>query len=140
MENNCNKEGRNTHDCDFITIHGYEEKFAVNVNVSIYKDGGYIGKVTPFETIKIPLETDCELGFKAGIRKCSINVERGVDTHVYLSFDRFTGKLKAYTANEDNKLDIRDEKRKNASKATFYSIILILACFLFLLVKFLLFR
>ena len=115
---------------DYVIVHGYEETFAIDVNVSIYKDGIYLGEVSPASTFNVPIEGNCELKFKASFRSTKVQIIKGVHSHVFLSFDRFTGSLKAYVSRDDNKVEIEAIKQHKSSKATLWSIILIVTLFL----------
>lgn len=110
---------------DFVVVHGYEETFAVDVKVKVYKNDEYIGDVPAAGILKVPVDRDCDLKFKSTIRKASVHIRKGVDTNVYLSFDRFTGSLKAFTATDDNMETVKKQKEHSASKANLNSIILV---------------
>ena len=111
-----------------VTIHGYEETFSVDTNVKIYKDGELVGEVAPASEFKLPIKRDCELTFKAGIRSRKVNIRKGIDTNVFLSFDRFSGSLKAFVSSDDNRETIVKVKEHNSSKALLNTILLILLC------------
>lgn len=53
-------------------------------------------------------------------------VRKGIDTHVLLSFDRFSGALKAIAANDSNLSEIQRLKEANAKNAVIRSVLLIL--------------
>lgn len=111
-----------------VTIHGYEETFSVDTNVKIYKDGVQVGVVAPASEFKLPIEGDCELTFKAGIRSRKVTIRKGIDTNVFLSFDRFSGSLKAYVSSDDNRETMVKVKEHNSSKALLNTILLIALC------------
>ena len=113
---------------DYVVIHGYEETFAVDTNVKIYKGDELVGEVAPASEFKLPIDGDCELKFKANMRSRKVSIRKGIDTHVFLSFDRFTGSLKAYVASNDNVEVVKKMKDHNASKAMLNTIILIALC------------
>ena len=76
-------EVNNDNIIDYVIIHGYEETFAVDWNISVYQDGQYLGEVAPKFRYKIPLKRDCKLKFKCWIRKRTIHIRKGIDTHVF---------------------------------------------------------
>ena len=127
-------EVNNDNNTDYVIVHGYEEIFAIDWYISLYQDGQCLGEVAPKFRYKIPIEHDCELKFKCWFRKRTIHIRKGIDTHIFLSFDRFTGSLKAYPASEDNIEDIERLKNKKASRATLYSIILFIILFCFFVI------
>lgn len=90
-------QNRHTNINPVVVIHGYEEWFAVKSNISIYRDNEYLGEVGPAGRFSIEIERDCCLRFKCAFRSTTLNVRRGIDTDVYLSFNRFTGGLNART-------------------------------------------
>ncbi len=124
-------------DGNYVLIHGYEETFAVDTNVKIYKDGELVGEVAPASEFKLPVDSDCELTFKASIRSCKVQIRKGIDTNVFLSFDRFSGSLKAYVSSDNNREAVIKIKEHNSSKALLNSVLLI-AFFIivYLLIKF----
>ncbi len=91
-------------------------------------------KVAPASEFKLPIDGDCELKFKANMRSRKVSIHKGIDAHVFLSFDRFTGSLKAFVANDSNTEVVKKMKDHNASKALLNSIllivILVIICFL----------
>ena len=115
-------------DSNYVTIHGYEETFAVDTNVKIYKNGELAGEVAPASKFKLPIDGDCELTFKASIRSAKVIIRKGIDTNVFLSFDRFSGKLKAYVSDDANRESVIKVKEHNSSKALLNSILLIALC------------
>ena len=78
---------------DKVTIHGYEGFFIINPNISIYSDGKYLGEVGRNEELEIETDDDCLLKFSSGIRSASIRIRKGIDTHVFIYINRFTGTL-----------------------------------------------
>lgn len=117
---------------DIVTIHGYEESFLVNKKINIYKDGELIGQVKHEEDLIIELEDDCELNFTTDIRSSKVFIRKGIDTHVFLSFDRFTGSFKAQKSDENNASTvnaIKNQNSKNSTSATlFFLVVVILLC------------
>lgn len=115
----------NTTEPTTLTIHGYDEWFAINFKVKVYKNDEYIGEVSKKESLPIEIGEDCTLTFKGGRRCATINIKKGVDSYVLLSFDRFSGKLKAIKANEDNLAQMETLKDQNAKIATIACMVLI---------------
>ena len=115
-------------DSNYVTIHGYEETFAVDTNVKVFKNGELAGEVAPASKFKLPIDGDCELTFKASIRSAKVSIRKGIDTNVFLSFDRFSGKLKAYVSDDANRENVVKMKEHNSSKALLNSVLLIVIC------------
>lgn len=115
---------------NYVIVHGYSELFAANPSVAIYKDSAKIGEVGRNAQTKIELADSCVLKFKCGVRSTSLDINKGVDTHVLLSFNRFTGQLKALKASDENFASVMEEKEKASGKATKMSIILMAVLFL----------
>ncbi len=97
-----------------ILVHGYEEHFAANPSVTVFKDGDIVGEVGHHATLQIEIEKDCELEFKCLMRTSSVLVRKSEDTHILLSFNRFTGGLEAVVANDNNLDEKRSIKSANA--------------------------
>lgn len=112
-----------------VTIHGYDERFAVNPSVSVYKDGVYFGEIPRHGQLKIEIEDNCALKFSCGPRSASININKGIDTHVLLSFDRFTGSLKAVKSDDRTLSSVATKKEKDSNMSTMWSILAIGICF-----------
>lgn len=113
----------------FVTIHGYDERFAVNPSVSVYKDGVYSGEVPRHGRLEIEIENNCTLKFSCGPRSSSIDINKGVDTHVLLSFDRFSGSLKAVKSDDRALSSVAIKKEKDSTKSTILSILIVVAFF-----------
>ena len=112
-------------DANCVLIHGYEEIFSVSPNVDIYVGDKLVGEVSPASEFKLPITGDCELTFKSNTRSRKVQIRKGIDTHVFLSFDRFTGALKAYVSSDSNRDEVIKIKEHNASKALLNSVLLI---------------
>ncbi len=78
-----------------INIHGYTQWFAVCPDIQILHNGQQVGKVSKGGLFQISLSAPCQLVFKCSYRSTSLIVDPSVDTDVYLSFDRISGKLYA---------------------------------------------
>lgn len=113
-----------------VVVHGYTEAFAINSKISVYRDNAYLGEIGPAGIFQVDITQDCTLKFKCGFRTRTIQIRKGIDTDVYLSFDRFSGSLKAYVAGANNKDSIIQQKQQKSSQATLYSIIFIVLLFL----------
>lgn len=81
-----------------VVVHGYTESFAMSPDVKIFKNGVQIGTVAHCGETALELDGPCELVFKCSIRSARCRVNDG--SHVVLSFDRFTGSLKASLTTE----------------------------------------
>lgn len=108
-----------------VTIHGYEEHFAVNPKVKIFRSGVQIGEVGHHESFELKVEADCILEFTCSFRSAKASVRKGIDTHVLLAFDRFSGGLRASVANDTNLPDVRKVKAANATNAVIRAVGLI---------------
>ena len=83
---------------NYAIVHGYEQFFLVDLKVKVFRDGEHVGDVQPYGILKIPIKEDCELSFKCLWRRAKAHIRMGVETNVYLSFNRFTGRLNASLA------------------------------------------
>lgn len=109
-----------------VKIHGYEEHFAFNPIVKILKNGMPLGEVGHHQTFEVEIDEDCNFEFKCHIRSTAARVRNGVDTHVLLAFNRFSGTLSATTANDHNLEELRRVKKANAKNAIIRSVLLVL--------------
>lgn len=108
-----------------IIVHGYEEWFLITSKIEIYIDNQLKGKVSRKEELSIEIDKDCAIKFKNGLRSKTVNIKKGVDTHVLLAIDRFSGKLKAMVANDDNLVQQLNLREQNSRIATIATIVLI---------------
>ena len=113
-----------------VTIHGYEEFLVIHPNISIYSDGKYLGEVGRNEKIEIEIDSDCLLNFSTGLRSESVRIRKGIDTHVFIYFNRFTGTLNVMKAGESDYIAISEKKNSITSNANIYCIILVVILFL----------
>lgn len=109
---------------DSITIHGYSELFALSPSIKVYKDGRFCGQVAPHGRFKMALDNDCNLKFKSMFRSAEVSVKKGEDTHIFLWFNRLTGKLNAWKSRDDNWEEVCFNKERAALKATRIVIVL----------------
>lgn len=110
---------------DKVTIHGYEGFFIINPNISIYSDGKYLGEVGRNEELEIETDDDCLLKFSSGIRSASIRIRKGIDTHVFIYINRFTGTLNVMKSGDSDYLTVSEKRDSITSNANIYSIILV---------------
>ena len=108
-----------------ITIHGYEGFFLINPNISIYSDGKYVGEVGRNEELELETDGDCLLKFSSGIRSASIRIRKGIDTHVFIYFNRFTGTLNVMKSGDSDYFTVSEKRNSITSNANIYSIILV---------------
>jgi hypothetical protein len=108
-----------------VTIHGYEEHFAFSPSVKIFRNGAQVGEVGHHQNLKLEVEADCVLEFRASFRSARASIRKGIDTHILLSFDRFTGSLRAAVANDANLAEARKLKAGNATNAILRAVMLI---------------
>ena len=118
---------------NYITIHGYDEWFIVNPTVSVYKDGVHSGTVGKHGQLKLELNEDCHLKFSCGFRSAKLNVAKGIDTHVFLYFNRFTGSLNALKSGNENLAQVARLKEKKSTNVTILSIFFVAFLFFLLL-------
>ena len=119
-----------------ITVIGYTESFALNPDVSIYKDGVQIGSVSKGNRTIIDVEEPCELEFKCSLRSTKCQVSEGVGC-IVLSFNRTTGKLTSTpTANEQEALfEITKAKSADGSRIIWAIILGVIGVLLMILSK-----
>ena len=127
----CSREYSDTLDacphCGFVdstkvTIYGYTESFAINPDVSIYKDGVQIASVSKSDKITLNITEPCELKFKSSIRSAKCYVRPG--DAVVLSFNRTTGGLSAtVTSKENAATEINIKKGKDSTRIIWIIII-----------------
>ena len=117
-----------------ITVIGYTESFALNPNVSIYKDGVLIDEVAKGNRVVLDIPEACELEFKCSFRSAQCYVEEGVGC-IVLSFNRATGKLVATpTANEQEALfEITKAKSADGSRIIWAVILFVIGVLLMVL-------
>lgn len=135
---NKNEVKESSNKSNTLIVHGYEEWFAICPKIKIFKDEVLIGKVSRKGIFPIEIDKDCTLKFKNGLRNTLVNVKKGVDTHILLYVDRFTGAFKAMTANDDNLDLITNSKEQKSWNATiismiFIAILIMLAIFMWLI-------
>ncbi len=82
-----------------LVIYGYRETYSVNVDIKIYKDGEFIGRIGNNGVMQLEIEKDCLFEFKAMFRSAKYEAKAGELQKILLSWDRFSGKLKV------NKID-----------------------------------
>ena len=105
-----------------MTIYGYTESFAINPDVSIYKDGVQIASVSKSDKITLNITEPCELKFKSSIRSAKCYVRPG--DAVVLSFNRTTGGLSAtVTSKENAATEINIKKGKDSTRIIWIIII-----------------
>ena len=113
-------------EANYVTIHGYDENFAVTPTISVYRDGVHLGEVGRHGLLKVKIDKDCSLKFSCAFRSASLFTKKGVDTHVLLSFDRFSGSLKAVKSSDSNLSSVAQKKEKDSTRSTMLSIVLII--------------
>lgn len=84
-----------------ILIVGYQESFALNPSVDIYKGSEKIANVGHGAQIEIEVDEPCLLVFKASFRSAQCFVTPGETEVVILSFNRTTGSLSATCSKKD---------------------------------------
>lgn len=122
-----------------VTIHGYTEWYAKKWYISVYQEGVHVAELTRFEQWHCHITKDTLFKFKCGFRSTQLIVKSGQDAHILLSFDRFTGSIKAYLANNNNLSSVTMQRQQKSSNATTMSLGCIIACLLFPALLFLMF-
>jgi hypothetical protein len=108
-----------------VIIFGYQEKFAFNTSVKIYKNNEYIGSVKGGENYNAGiLDKDSLFEFKATIRSTSMMMSAGKPHNIQLSYDRLTGQLLAIAA--DNNYTIQNELKNKDGKSVIIIVLIIL--------------
>ena len=127
----CNREYSDTLEacphCGFVdstkvTIFGYTESFAINPDVSIYKDDVQIASVSKCDKISLNITEPCVLKFKSSMRTARCYVKPG--DAVVLSFNRTTGGLSATITSKENAATEINIKRGNDSTRIIWIIII----------------
>lgn len=93
------------------------------LDLSIYKNREFVGKMSLGNVFEIPVEEDCELLFVYGRWNNKIKICKGIDAHVFLSFGGAFGGLKVYTSNDDNADEVFQQIDKDSSNTRLYVIL-----------------
>lgn len=109
-------------DSSKVTIFGYTESFAINPDVSIYKDDVQIASVRRNDKTTINITEPCELKFKSSMRTAKCFVRPG--DAVVLSFNRATGSLNATVTSKGNAATEINIKKGNDSTRIIWIIII----------------
>ena len=113
-----------------LTIHGSNEKYAVNPIFKVFRDENLIGEIGHKEVISIKIHSDCEIKFKLGFRTTKVRVRKGIDRHIFLSTNRFSGGINAIVSDDDNVNTIQSQIERGAKRNNFKTIIFILSLLL----------
>ena len=102
---------------DEVLVYGDETLNVFKGLIKIYKDDTLIGQMAPNTHFKIPVENDCVIKFKYKSVKCSVTIRKGIDTIIFLIYDRYGFSVfKAYVANEETKENVKKIMQVNAVK------------------------
>jgi hypothetical protein len=63
--------------------------------VVVSVDGVDVARLGKGQRVRVPIETDCVVEFRAGFRRDAVRVEAGVEAAVQLEWNRLTGALVA---------------------------------------------
>lgn len=107
-----------------VVILGYREKFAVNPDISIFKNGMLIGNVAYLGRCQLEIKETCELTFKSAGRSTTCTVHPG--DVVLLSINRWTGKIVAQFTDENNQQQLIASNAKKDNKAKVFALIMVI--------------
>jgi hypothetical protein len=83
-----------------VVIFGYREKYYVNPNVTVYKNGMLIGMVAHLGRSQFKINEPCELAFN--VRHQTITCKVNPGDQIQLSLNRWSGKLTAQLIENSN--------------------------------------
>ena len=83
-----------------VVIFGYREKYYVNPNVTVYKNGMLIGMVAHLGRSQFEINEPCELAFN--VRHQTITCKVNPGDQIQLSLNRWSGKLTAQLIENSN--------------------------------------
>lgn len=113
-----------------LTIHGSSEKYAVNPIFKVFRDGNLIGEIRHKEVISIKIHSDCEIKFRLGFRTTKVRVRKGIDRHIFLATNRFSGGISAFVSGDGNVNIIESQIERGAKRNNYKTIIFILSLLL----------
>ena len=93
-----------------VVIFGYREKYYVNPNVTVYKNGMLIGMVAHLGRSQFEINEPCELAFN--VRHQTITCKVNPGDQIQLSLNRWSGKLMAQLIENSNSHQELIEKNK----------------------------
>ncbi len=93
-----------------VVIFGYREKYYVNPNVTVYKNGMLIGMVAHLGRSQFEINEPCELAFNVRYQTITCKVNPG--DQIQLSLNRWSGKLTAQLIENSNSHQELIEKNK----------------------------
>lgn len=93
-----------------VVIFGYREKYYVNPNVTVYKNGMLIGMVAHLGRSQFEINEPCELAFN--VRHQTITCKVNPGDQIQLSLNRWSGKLTAQLIENSNSHQELIEKNK----------------------------
>lgn len=104
-------------DSNSVRIHGYTQWYAITPKVDVLCENQVIASVAHNEVTTVYLACRCSLTFKCGIRDTTLFVTPGIDTDLYISFDRITGEL--LVTNSAERKSVNDKNRTTAAILAF---------------------
>lgn len=119
---------------NIVTVHGYTETFLATPDVKVFCNGMPVGRVPAKGTLSVEIQGNCQLTFKCNLRSASVNVVAGQTSDIFLSFDRFSGKMKAVPATAGMANAAIQSVNESGKSANIKSIALIGGLFLFCLI------
>lgn len=124
-------------DISYLTIYGYLEEIDNEPSLQYFMDGELVANLGRNEYVKIPIDKDCTIEAKIGIRSTKIDIIRDVDTVLFTSINPFGGKIeltKSDSVSMDNVYEELDEqasmrnKKSNNFKILMYIAFAIIFC------------
>lgn len=124
-------------DISYLTIYGYMEEDDYEFSLQYFMDGELVANLGRNEYVKIPIDKDCTIEAKIGIRSCKIEIIRDVDTVLFTSRNPISGKIELTKSNSvsmDNVYEELDEqasmrnKKNNNFKILMYIAFAIIYC------------
>jgi len=109
-----------------LTIHGYEEHYAMNPKIKVFRNSSLICEIGHHEQKNIEINEDCVLNFKLSFRTCQIAVRKNIDRHIFLATNRFTGGINAFASSDGNIDSVKKLIKANSVNNIIKSALLIL--------------
>lgn len=106
-----------------VVIFGYREKYYVNPNVTVYKNGMLIGMVAHLGRSQFEINEPCELAFN--VRHQTITCKVNPGDQIQLSLNRWSGKLTAQLI-ENNQQQLIASNAKKDNKAKVFALIMVI--------------
>lgn len=76
-----------------LMVYGYSESYMMNPKVKVFINGVEVGRVAKGQLFEYDIKEDCEVTFKASLRKATFSIKAGRVTKIKLAWNRLTGQL-----------------------------------------------